>query len=1076
MWSLVCVFLFLGIGFGAYRVVHGPVVVPYLVDWAIRQIESKALKVTVGNAQVELFGETGSKIIFEDSLVRINGRTSAIVMLPKTEIGINLSGLLTGNLEITSVALERPSASIKLASGSEPLPRVQNRVVAIDKFSVLAVEELKRWHLKKVSIDYGRLVINAQGEEFVADGIDANAVLLDDLSFAVNATIVGREGDWSWDLKRTVTPETGTRNISVSLRDASLRDLLPTHSFARDDKLARTQLSVEANAGLWATGEFVDANLNIRSTPIVIKTSPENALSIDEAFLDLNLQRDNPDIIVGRSYVRRNNTRIVFGGLLQPPVTDGAEWNYSLGSREIVLAPTDVNAPPLVFPDAYASGSFDPAKSMISIDRARAVGLNADINLAGSFYFGKPGPSLALSVHSPSLSFGELLQVWPTVTASKTRHWLLRHLGAGRVDNVFLDMALGPAAFDGKKETPVWTGDGLTATFDIIDGAVKPLETLPILRDVTGKGVIKGEDLTVSGKNAHFRMQDGNIVKVPEIQITLKDIPVPGVQPAELSMFLTGRADDLGVLADAEPLNALDGMDVVPGDLAGTGEVRVEASFPLAKNLKVKDVEWRATLDLKDFSSKAKISGQIIEDANLVVQADNKLTQISGKGKLNGFLSEIDLSTSRDGSGTDDRQDVTFVADAKELKEYDVDIQKYVKGPVKVSYEDSGSTQVYELDFTRASIRIPEVAWSKAKGVRATARFRVTSSGGAKTLHNFSFASEGVEVRGNVKLDSNGRLTLADFSAFNLRPSDKAKLTVRSRRGGGYKIVLNAERFDGRAILDSIGEDKGGSGSGGRKADVSEVDLTFKRLIGFRGVQAQNVRIKGLLRGSAPAELTATGATSSRGQFSFTLGGQGKNRFAKGKLNNTGEFLRFADIFPRMRGGKGRLDIQMPSNANWAGNLIVTDFSITEDPAIKALKGVRPKRMQGTRNSEVYSATVNSGEASFSKMRIQFSRNRDIVTVSKGTLKGAVIGGTFSGSVNLKTQELDLAGTFVPAYALNNLFAKLPVIGLILGGGSSDEGLIGVTYKLDGTFDKPRFQVNPVSAIAPGVLRRIFEF
>ncbi|AEV37971.1 hypothetical protein PSE_3465 [Pseudovibrio sp. FO-BEG1] len=1063
------------IGFGGYRLMSGPVSVPYLVDWAIRQFESKALNVTVGSAQFDLFGDNGSRIILEDSLIRVKGRTAATVLLPRAEIGINLSGLLTGDLEITSVALERPSATIRLASGSEPLPRVQNRVVAIDKFSVIAVEELKRWHLEKVAIEYGRLVINTQGEEFVADGIDANAVLLDDLSFAVNAKIVGREGDWSWDLKRTVTPETGVRNISVNLREASLRDLLPTHSFARDDKLASTRLSVEANAELWATGEFVSADMNVRTSPIFIRTAPDNSITVDEAYLDLKLQRDTPDIIVGRSYLRRKNTRVVFGGVLQPPVTEGAEWNYSLGSREIVLAPADVNSPPLLFPDAYASGSFDPANSLISIERARAVGLDADINVAGSFYYGKPGPSLALSVYTPSLSFGEVLQVWPTITAPKTRDWLINHLGPGRVDNVYLDLALGPAAFDGDKATPAWQGNGLTAKFDVIDGSIKALKSLPVVRDLTGSGKIENEDFSISGTNGHFRMQDGNIVKVPEVQFAIKKIAGPGIQPAELSVVVTGRADDLGVLADSEPINALDGFSVVPADLSGTGEVRVEASFPLAKNLKVKDVDWRANLDLKDFTSKAKISGQTIENADLIVQADTKQTLITGKGKLNGFQSEIDLSTSRDGSGGEDRQGVTFVANAKDLKDYGVDLQDYIKGPIKVSYEDSGGAQVFELDLAKASINVREVGWSKVPGVRATARFRVTSSGNAKTLHNFSFLSEGVEVRGNLKIDSSGKLSLADFSAFNLRPNDNAKMTVRPRRGGGYKVVLNAERFDGRALLDSFGGD-GGSSAGKGRRDVVEVDLSFRRLIGYRGVQASNVRVDGLFRGESPVDLTVSGATSSRGQFNFTVGGEGKHRFAKGKLNNTGEFLRFMDIFPRMRGGSGRVDIQMPSDTNWAGQLTVTNFSITEDPAIKALKGIKPREIRGSRNSEVYSAAVNSGEASFQKMRMQFSRNGDTLNVSKGTLSGAIIGGTFSGNANLKSRKLDIAGTFVPAYALNNLFAKLPVIGLILGGGSSDEGLFGVTYKLDGTFEKPQFQVNPVSAIAPGVFRRIFEF
>jgi len=68
-----------------------------------------------------------------------------------------------------------------------------------------------------------------------------------------------------------------------------------------------------------------------------------------------------------------------------------------------------------------------------------------------------------------------------------------------------------------------------------------------------------------------------------------------------------------------------------------------------------------------------------------------------------------------------------------------------------------------------------------------------------------------------------------------------------------------------------------------------------------------------------------------------------------------------------------------------------------------------------------------------------------------------------------------LTGTFIPIYALNNLFGRIPVIGEILGGGS-DGGLFGVTFRLDGPIADPALTFNPISSITPGIFRRIFEF
>jgi hypothetical protein len=68
-----------------------------------------------------------------------------------------------------------------------------------------------------------------------------------------------------------------------------------------------------------------------------------------------------------------------------------------------------------------------------------------------------------------------------------------------------------------------------------------------------------------------------------------------------------------------------------------------------------------------------------------------------------------------------------------------------------------------------------------------------------------------------------------------------------------------------------------------------------------------------------------------------------------------------------------------------------------------------------------------------------------------------------------------MSGTFVPMYGLNNMFGQIPIVGLFLGGGSN-EGLIGVTYEVVGTPGAPVLRVNPISAMAPGVFRKIFEF
>ena len=60
----------------------------------------------------------------------------------------------------------------------------------------------------------------------------------------------------------------------------------------------------------------------------------------------------------------------------------------------------------------------------------------------------------------------------------------------------------------------------------------------------------------------------------------------------------------------------------------------------------------------------------------------------------------------------------------------------------------------------------------------------------------------------------------------------------------------------------------------------------------------------------------------------------------------------------------------------------------------------------------------------------------------------------------------------MPAYSVNTILTKIPLVGLLLGGGQN-EGVFGITYRVQGPLSRPEVSVNPLSAIAPGILRKI---
>ncbi|MDU1695099.1 MAG: AsmA-like C-terminal region-containing protein, partial [Bradyrhizobium sp.] len=110
----------------------------------------------------------------------------------------------------------------------------------------------------------------------------------------------------------------------------------------------------------------------------------------------------------------------------------------------------------------------------------------------------------------------------------------------------------------------------------------------------------------------------------------------------------------------------------------------------------------------------------------------------------------------------------------------------------------------------------------------------------------------------------------------------------------------------------------------------------------------------------------------------------------------------------------------------------------------------------------------------FTMLRAEFTRQNGLLSVRDGVVKGPTLGLTLEGSIDYNVNQVRASGTIVPLYGLNNMFNQIPIVGLFLGG--SNEGLFGVTYEVVGTPSQPVVRINPISAMLPGVTRKIMDF
>jgi hypothetical protein len=111
----------------------------------------------------------------------------------------------------------------------------------------------------------------------------------------------------------------------------------------------------------------------------------------------------------------------------------------------------------------------------------------------------------------------------------------------------------------------------------------------------------------------------------------------------------------------------------------------------------------------------------------------------------------------------------------------------------------------------------------------------------------------------------------------------------------------------------------------------------------------------------------------------------------------------------------------------------------------------------------------------FNIMRVPFSVGNGQFILRDAIINGPLLGATIRGRLDLKRNRIQLSGTYVPMYGLNAAISSVPILGDLLTG-RTGEGIFGMTYAVRGAMDNPQVLVNPVSAVAPGFLRQIFEF
>jgi len=198
--------------------------------------------------------------------------------------------------------------------------------------------------------------------------------------------------------------------------------------------------------------------------------------------------------------------------------------------------------------------------------------------------------------------------------------------------------------------------------------------------------------------------------------------------------------------------------------------------------------------------------------------------------------------------------------------------------------------------------------------------------------------------------------------------------------------------------------------------------------------------------------------------------GDKNNRTLSILSDDAGASLRALDSYDNLLGGNLKVsgtyddsDLDSPLT----GRLTIGDYRLIKAPvlakvfSILAITGII-ESLQGQ-------------GLSFSTMDVPFVSRNGTITFKGARANGPSLGFTANGSIYTHAEVLNLEGTVVPAYLINSFFGQIPLVGDIFTGGEKGGGIFAANFKMTGPIKNPNVSVNPLSALAPGIFRNLFN-
>ncbi len=660
---------------------------------------------------------------------------------------------------------------------------------------------------------------------------------------------------------------------------------------------------------------------------------------------------------------------------------------------------------------------------------------------------------------------GALSLFWPLGLGAPARDWVTNNLEDGMAPYAEIRTSL---LIDPNGSTQI---QALSGFIDFEGVTTHYLRPLPPLRGTVGRATFGPTrfDIDITAG------RQGDLQAGPaRIEITQLDTDS---EQFAAEVNLTGPIRQALDLLDRKPLDLLGGLGIKPAQTAGDATAKVKLSFPLLKHLRLSDVVVSAEASLRNLSLTGLLPGKGLEGGTLSLKADTAGLTAEGQIELAGELAQVRWQEVFDRKADPGRTlHLTTTLTPTGRRTLGIDLAPWLQGPLPVVLDYNRSPNgvarvAVDADLTAADLAMAKLGWHKPAGLPAKAAGLLELAGERlRAIPVFSLTAGADKMGGAVRFATDGAFDQARLTDVVIGETNLASLSIRRTSPQTYDVGLSGSALDARPLLKD--DDTQSSATPPERGPRVNVELALGAVqlsdkMQFAGVSG-HLRHDGLR--TALADLTLRTAENTAATVQISPHSEGRR--LQIRTDDAGALLRAIGASSNLESGQlllqGRYD-DTQRRPPMAGSLRIDNFRLKQAPLLARL--LKAATFGGLGD------LLQGQGLSFSRLESGLTVAGDGVRIDGLRATGGSLGITASGTLNLKTDTVDIGGNLVPVLLVNQLLegtlGRIPLLGDVLTG-RNDGGMFAVSYSVKGALADAQISVNPLSALTPGILRELF--